>query len=231
MEGVGGGLAVDLLALCWEQLWMERPARGAGKVGVNLTSIVLDKGNRNVCRASAFDEALQSLEDLRPVVHRHRRLELVHLRIDNQEHPRIMEHAVPMSYHALMMKLQTVTILLAVGWTIGFLVQLALGLASGYADIFPPQMLLGIALCFGAGLRDRLNVQAGSWRRGARAGATMMLLLIGPYLILTAIILKPSPDAGGETWLTLLLEAPLWLGLTFGSGALFGALGWRVGAR
>ena len=59
----------------------------------------------------------------------------------------------------------------------------------------------------------------------------MMLLLIGPYLILTAIILKPSPDAGGETWLTLFLEAPLWLGLTFGSGALFGALGWRVGAR
>jgi hypothetical protein len=142
-----------------------------------------------------------------------------------------MEHAVPVSYYALMMKPQTITILLAVGWTIGFLVQLALGLASGYADIFPPQMLLGIALCFGAGLRDRLNVQAGSWRRGARAGATMMLLLIGPYLTLTAIILKPSPDAGGETWLTLLLEAPLWLGLTFGSGALFGVLGWRVGAR
>ena len=136
-----------------------------------------------------------------------------------------------MSYHAQMMKPQTITILLAFGWTIGCLVQLALGLASGYADIFPPQMLLGIALCFGAGLRERLIVQAGSWRRGARAGATMMLLLIGPYLILTAIILKPSPDAGGETWLTLLLEAPLWLGLTFGSGALFGVLGWRVGAQ
>ena len=138
---------------------------------------------------------------------------------------------MPMEYYALMMRPQTITILLAVGWTIGFLVQLALGLASGYADIFPPQMLLGIALCFGAGLRERLNAQAGSWRRGARAGATMMLLLIGPYLILTAIILEPSPDAGGETWLTLLLEAPLWLGLTFGSGALFGVLGWRVGAR
>jgi hypothetical protein len=231
MEGISGGLAVDLLAPYWKQFWVERPARGAGEVGIDFSAIVLDEGDGRTCRTCAFDEVLQATKNQRALMYRHRRLELVHLRVDNQEHPRIMEHAVPMSYHALMMKPQTITILLAVGWTIGFLVQLALGLASGYADIFPPQMLLGIALCFGAGLRERLNAQAGSWRRGARAGATMMLLLIGPYLILTAIILKPSPDAGGETWLTLLLEAPLWLGLTFGSGALFGVLGWRVGAR
>ena len=231
MEGISRGLAVDLFASYRNQFRMEGPTGSAGEVRIDLAAIVLDEGDGRTCRTCALDEALQTAKNQRAVVHRHRRLELAHLRIDNQEHPRIMEHAVPMSYHALMMKPQTITILLAVGWTIGFLVQLALGLASGYADIFPPQMLLGIALCFGAGLRERLNVQAGSWRRGARAGATMMLLLIGPYLILTAIILTPSPDAGGETWLTLLLEAPLWLGLTFGSGAMFGALGWRVGAR
>jgi hypothetical protein len=68
-----------------------------------------------------------------------------------------------------------------------------------------------------------------NWRSGARAGATMMLFLIGPYLILTALILTPSADMGGETWLSLLLEAPLWIGMTFGSGALLGVIGWRIG--
>jgi len=86
MKGITGGLAVDLFAPYWKQFWVERPARGAGEVGVNLATIVLDESYRNVCRASAFDEALQSLEDLRPVVHRHRRLELVHLGVNDEEH-------------------------------------------------------------------------------------------------------------------------------------------------
>ena len=86
MEGISGGLAVDLFALYWKQLWVERPARGAGKVGVNLTTIVLDEGYRHACRASAYDEALQSLEDLRTVVHRHWWLELIHLGVNDEEH-------------------------------------------------------------------------------------------------------------------------------------------------
>ena len=86
MEGMGCGLEGDLFAVQWKPLWVERPARGAGKVGVNLTTIVLDEGNRHARRASAFDEALQSLEDLRPVVHRHRWLELIHLCVNDEEH-------------------------------------------------------------------------------------------------------------------------------------------------
>ena len=88
MERISGGLAVYLLTPYWKQFWVERPARGTGKVWVYLAAIVLDESNRNVGRASAFDEALQSLEDLRPVVHRHRRLELVHLGVNNQQHAR-----------------------------------------------------------------------------------------------------------------------------------------------
>jgi hypothetical protein len=126
---------------------------------------------------------------------------------------------------------QRITLILAVGWFLGFIVQLVIGLTTGYADIFPPQMLLGLALCLGAGIRERRTRPMQTWRSGARAGATMMLFLIGPYLILTALILTPSSDMGGETWWTLLLEAPLWIGITFGSGALLGVIGWRIGVR
>lgn len=123
------------------------------------------------------------------------------------------------------------SIVLAIGWTAGLLAQLWVGLASGYADIFPPQMLLGLALCFGAGLRAHAVNPLGTWRTGARAGATMMLLLVVSYFALTAIILPPSPDPSGETWWTLLLEAPFWIGIPFGSAALLGAIGWRIGSR
>ena len=86
MEGIGGGLAVDLFAPYWKQLWVECPAGGAREVGVYLTTIVLDEGNWSACRASAFNQALQSFEDLRPVVHRHRRFELIHLGVNDEEH-------------------------------------------------------------------------------------------------------------------------------------------------
>jgi hypothetical protein len=86
MEGVGGRLSVNLLAASRKKLWVERPTWGAREVGVSLAAIVLDESYRNVCRASAFDEALQSLEDLRPVVHRHRRFKLIHLGVNNEQH-------------------------------------------------------------------------------------------------------------------------------------------------
>jgi hypothetical protein len=136
-----------------------------------------------------------------------------------------------MDYDLSMSRPQRITLILAAGWLLGFTVQFAIGIATGYADIFPPQMLLGLALCLGAGVRERRMRPMQTWRSGARAGATMMLFLIGPYLILTALILTPSADMGGETWWTLLLEAPLWIGITFGSGALAGMIGWRIGAR
>jgi hypothetical protein len=134
-----------------------------------------------------------------------------------------------MDYYPSMSRPQRITLVLALGWSIGLIVQLVIGLSTGYADIFPPQMLLGLALCLGAGARERRMRPMQNWRSGARAGATMMLFLIGPYLILTALILTPSADMGGETWLSLLLEAPLWIGMTFGSGALLGVIGWRIG--
>ena len=86
MEGISGGLAVDLLASYGEQLWMERPARGAGKVGIYFPAVVLDEGNGYGRSTCAFHEALQSLEDLRPVVHRHWWLELINLGVNDEEH-------------------------------------------------------------------------------------------------------------------------------------------------
>ena len=134
-----------------------------------------------------------------------------------------------MDYYPSMSRPQRITLVLAAGWLLGLTVQFVTGITTGYADIFPPQMLLGLALCLGAGARERRMRPMQNWRSGARAGATMMLFLIGPYLILTALILTPSADMGRETWLSLLLEAPLWIGMTFGSGALLGVIGWRIG--
>lgn len=86
MEGISGGLAVDLLAPYREQLWMERPARCAREVGVNLTTIVLDKGNGHVRGACARNKAFKASQYCGAIVYRHRRLELVHLGINNEQH-------------------------------------------------------------------------------------------------------------------------------------------------
>ena len=86
MEGISGGLAVYLLTPYWKQFWVERPAGGAGEVGVNLTTIVLDKGDGHVRGACARNEALQSIKDYGAVMHRHWPLKLVHLRVNNEQH-------------------------------------------------------------------------------------------------------------------------------------------------
>ena len=86
MEGVGGGLAVNLLAADGEELWVERPTWGTREVGVDFTTIVLDKGNGHVRRACARNEALQSIKDYGAVMHRHWPLKLVHLRVNNEQH-------------------------------------------------------------------------------------------------------------------------------------------------
>ena len=88
MEGISRGLAVDLFASYRNQFRMERPTGSAGEVRIDLAAIVLDEGNWNPCLTSAFNEALQSFKDLRPFVHRHRRLKLIHLHVNNEQHPR-----------------------------------------------------------------------------------------------------------------------------------------------
>lgn len=121
--------------------------------------------------------------------------------------------------------------LLIAGWLLGLVAQLSIAMATGYGDLFPPQILLGVALCFGAGYRARrINPQIRG-RRGALAGAKMMGSIVLAYFILAFVTMGPDPDTGGETWLSLLLEAPFWIGLPLGSSSLAGYLGYRAAGR
>jgi hypothetical protein len=69
-----------------KKLWVERSSWGAREVGVSLAAIVLDEGNGHVRSACARNEALQPIKDDGSVMHRHRRLKLVHLRVNNEQH-------------------------------------------------------------------------------------------------------------------------------------------------
>lgn len=129
------------------------------------------------------------------------------------------------------MIVKKIDVVLIAGWLLGLVVQLAIALATGYTDVFPPQLLLGMALCFGAGFRARrLDPRIGG-RRGALAGAKMMGTIVAAYFTLAFLVLGPDTDTGGETWFTLLMEAPFWIGIPLGSSSLAGYLGWRAAGR
>jgi hypothetical protein len=123
--------------------------------------------------------------------------------------------------------------LLAVGWLLGLAIQWAIAVRTGYLDIFPPQMLLGVVLCLGAGAAERvLDPVRRNAKWGALAGIAMIVTIVVGYLVLVALLSEPSgAGEGGETWYTLLLEAPFWIGVPLVTGAACGALGWRVADR
>lgn len=129
------------------------------------------------------------------------------------------------------MIVKKIDVVLIAGWLLGLVVQLAIALATGYTDVFPPQLLLSMALCFGAGFRARRLDPTIGGRRGALAGAKMMGTIVAAYFTLAFLVLGPDTDTGGETWFTLLMEAPFWIGIPLGTSSLAGYLGWRAAGR
>lgn len=118
---------------------------------------------------------------------------------------------------------------LVVGWVGGGIWQWVQAAQTGYGDIFPPQMLLGVLLCAGAGALLRGIDPGGSIRGGAVAGIVMVVSLIVAYLLLMAAALGTERIFGGEdgeTWMSFLLELPFWLGIPALGAAGAGALGW-----
>jgi hypothetical protein len=120
---------------------------------------------------------------------------------------------------------------LAAGWLAGLAMQIMTRAWSGYMDILPPQMILGVLLCFGAGSAARAldRVRGSAWR-GAIAGVAMLGSIIAGYALMVAIAWNPiwNEGDGGETWFSLLIELPFWVGVPLVAGSTCGALGWIV---
>jgi hypothetical protein len=123
--------------------------------------------------------------------------------------------------------------LLGAGWLLGLASQVMARVQTGYMDVWPPQILLGVLLCFGAGAAERIvdPVRRGM-RRGAIAGMAIIAAIIVGYVLLTVLMWNPIwSGQDGETWWSLLIEAPFWIGVPAAIGAGFGALGWYVADR
>jgi hypothetical protein len=121
--------------------------------------------------------------------------------------------------------------LLLLGWLLGLATQIAIAVVTGYGDVFPPQLLLALALCTGAGFRARRRRPTIRGRDAALAGAKMMGSIVVGYFFIAFLTMGPNPDSGGETWLSLLVEAPFWVGLPLSSSLFAGYLGYRVAGR
>jgi hypothetical protein len=124
-------------------------------------------------------------------------------------------------------------VLLAVGWLAGGLVQWILAANTGYGDIVPPLMLLGLLLCAGAGALLRLIDAGGTLRAGVLAGIAMAATLVAAYALLMFLALGPDRfvQGDGETWWSLLIELPFWLGIPTLISAAVGGLGWLTADR
>lgn len=122
-------------------------------------------------------------------------------------------------------------ILLIVGWLVGLITQIAITIITSYGDVFPPQFLLALALCFGAGYRARQINPAIQGRRGALHGAAMMGTIVLGYFVVAFVLMGPDTDTGGETWLSLLVEAPFWVGFPLSTASISGYLGYRLAGR
>lgn len=122
-------------------------------------------------------------------------------------------------------------VLVACGWFLGLAAQVAVRLGTGYMDVSPPQLLLGALLCAGAGALVHLGDTTRRPRHSALAGVAMIASIVLGYALLTALLWNPSWAGGGETPQSLLLEAPIWIGVPLLAGAGCGALGWYAADR
>jgi hypothetical protein len=128
----------------------------------------------------------------------------------------------------------SLVVLLLAGWITGLVVQVGTRVTTGYMDVLPPQLALGVLLCLGAGAAARmLEPERRTARRGAIGGLAMLGSIVAGYTILTILAWNPDWGAGdgGETWFSLLIELPFWVGLPLLVGACFGALGWVAADR
>ena len=125
---------------------------------------------------------------------------------------------------------------LGAGWLLGLVIQVATRVQTGYMDVSPPQLLLGVLLCLGAGAAVRVvDPMARRARRGALAGRAMFGSIIVGYALLAVVLWNPAwterAAQQGEGWYSTLLEVPFWIGIPLAVAAGLGVLGWHAAGR
>ena len=123
--------------------------------------------------------------------------------------------------------------LLAAGWLLGFAIHGSMAAATGWGDVSPVLMLLGALLCVVAGavawLLAPLHRRA---RVGALAGFLMFVSFVVGNALVVLLWVDPAHMAeSGETWFSMLIELPLWLGIPTVISCGLGAVGWRLARR
>ena len=123
--------------------------------------------------------------------------------------------------------------LFAAGWLVGLVTQWRTAVTTGYMDIHPAQLVLGLALFALAGASVR--VDAPRFRRaraGAVAGVLALATIIAGYWTL-ALLLVPARlgEDSGETWFSLLLESWFWVGVPLVLSSVLGLAGWLAAGR
>jgi hypothetical protein len=118
--------------------------------------------------------------------------------------------------------------LLVGGWLLGLMLQRQVALDTGYLDVSPFLMVLGMALCALAGVVMRIvDPAVRKVRAGALAGVGVLAtILAGYFALVLAYIDTPFDESGGETWFSFLLEAWFWIGIPLVVSAALGAIGW-----
>lgn len=124
-------------------------------------------------------------------------------------------------------------VLFAVGWLAGLAGQWWVGDTTGYLDVFPPLMLLGLVLFALAGAVARVDLPRFTRARsGIVAGILALASVLAGYLAL-AVILMPDKllGSGDETWFSLLIESWFWIGIPLLVSGALGLVGWLAAGR
>ena len=121
-------------------------------------------------------------------------------------------------------------VLLLAGWVAGLLGQRQGAIDTGYMDITPPLMVLGLSLLFLGGATARiLRPASRRLRTGVLAGLAVLASMIAGYWVLALVYIdRPFGEQGGETWFSFLLESWFWIGVPLLLGSMLGAAGWMV---
>lgn len=117
---------------------------------------------------------------------------------------------------------------LVVAWLIGGAIHARWMIRTGWGDISPSLMYLGLFLVLWAGVVAwALVPHRRRVRNGAYAGILTFVVTVVAQFVLVYLFVDPANLASGdETWFSLLLESWFWVGIPLVVSASLGSFGW-----